>query len=93
MFPAILVAGLGLCIVFQALINMGVCVGLFPVTGQPLPLVSMGGTSLLFTSASFGMILSVSHTFSEEGEREDGRSRYKRGRRERGKLNMKIFEI
>ena len=71
MFPAILVAGLGLCIVFQALINMGVCVGLFPVTGQPLPLVSMGGTSLLFTSASFGMILSVSHTFSEEGEREE----------------------
>ena len=58
-------------IVFQALINMGVCVGLFPVTGQPLPLVSMGGTSLLFTSASFGMILSVSHTFSEEGEREE----------------------
>ena len=43
----------------------------FPVTGQPLPLVSMGGTSLLFTSAAFGMILSVSHTFSEEGEREE----------------------
>ena len=70
-FPAILVTGLGLCIVFQALINMGVCVGLFPVTGQPLPLVSMGGTSLIFTSAMFGMILSVSHTFSEEGEREE----------------------
>ena len=70
MFPAMLVTGLGLCIVLQALINMGVCVGLFPVTGQPLPLVSMGGTSLLFTSAAFGMILSVSHTFSEEGERE-----------------------
>ncbi|WP_231932369.1 MULTISPECIES: FtsW/RodA/SpoVE family cell cycle protein [Butyricimonas] len=68
MFPAMLVTGLGLCIVLQALINMGVCVGLFPVTGQPLPLVSMGGTSLLFTSAAFGMILSVSHTFSEEGE-------------------------
>ena len=71
MFPAILVTGLGLCIVFQALINMGVCVGLFPVTGQPLPLVSMGGTSLLFTSASFGMILSVSYTFSKEGERDE----------------------
>ena len=70
MFPAMLVTGLGLCIVLQALINMGVCVGLFPVTGQPLPLVSMGGTSLFFTSAAFGMILSVSHTFSEEGERE-----------------------
>ena len=70
-FPAILVTGLGLCIVFQGLINMGVCVGLFPVTGQPLPLVSMGGTSLVFTSAMFGMILSVSHTFSEEGEGEE----------------------
>lgn len=67
-FPALLVIGLGLSIVFQAFVNMGVCVGLFPVTGQPLPLVSMGGTSLLFTSAAFGMILSVSHTFSEEGE-------------------------
>lgn len=70
-FPAILVTGLGLSIVFQALVNMGVCVGLMPVTGQPLPLMSMGGTSLIFTSAAFGMILSVSHTFSEEGEREE----------------------
>lgn len=67
-FPALLVTGLGLSIVFQAFVNMGVCVGLFPVTGQPLPLVSMGGTSLLFTSAAFGMILSVSHTF--QGDRE-----------------------
>lgn len=67
-FPALLVTGLGLSIVFQAFVNMGVCVGLFPVTGQPLPLVSMGGTSLLFTSAAFGMILSVSHTFPENGE-------------------------
>lgn len=80
-FPAILVTGLGLCIVFQALINMGVCVGLFPVTGQPLPLVSMGGTSLVFTSAMFGMILSVSHTFSEEGEREE-KARLRQERRE-----------
>ena len=63
-----LVTGLGLMIVLQAFVNMGVCVGLFPVTGQPLPLVSMGGTSLLFTSAAFGMILSVSHTFPEHGE-------------------------
>lgn len=67
-FPALLVIGLGLTVVFQAFVNMGVCVGLFPVTGQPLPLVSMGGTSLLFTSAAFGMILSVSHTFPEGGE-------------------------
>lgn len=72
-FPALLVTGLGLSIVFQAFINMGVCVGVFPVTGQPLPLVSMGGTSLLFTSAALGIILSVSHTFMEGEEiPEDG---------------------
>lgn len=70
-FPALLVTGLGLMIVLQAFVNMGVCVGLFPVTGQPLPLVSMGGTSLLFTSAAFGMILSVSYTFPESGERKE----------------------
>ena len=67
-FPALLVTGLGLSIVFQAFVNMGVCVGVFPVTGQPLPLVSMGGTSLLFTSAALGMILSVSHTFMKGEE-------------------------
>lgn len=70
-FPALLVMGLGLSIVIQAFVNMGVCVGLFPVTGQPLPLVSMGGTSLFFTSAALGMILSVSHTFQEGGEIEE----------------------
>lgn len=70
-YPALLVTGLGLTIVLQGMVNMGVCVGLFPVTGQTLPLVSMGGTSLLFTSASFGMILSVARSFSEEGEIEE----------------------
>ena len=77
-FPALLVTGLGLTIVLQAMINMGVCVGLLPVTGQTLPLVSMGGTSLLFTSASFGIILSIAHTFSPEGQAEElERSRVK----------------
>lgn len=55
-----LVLGLGLMIVVQALVNMGVSVRLFPTTGQPLPLVSYGGTSLLFTSLSIGMMLAVS---------------------------------
>ena len=59
-FPAFLVMGLSLIIVFQALINMAVAVGLLPVTGQTLPLISMGGTSILFTSAAFGIILSIS---------------------------------
>lgn len=60
-FPAFLTAGLVIMLVFQALINMAVSVGAAPVTGQPLPWVSMGGTSMLFTAVSFGAILSVSY--------------------------------
>jgi cell division protein FtsW len=67
-FPALLVIGLALSMVFQALTNMAVSVHLIPVTGQPLPLVSMGGTSLIFTSAAFGMILSVSRHLKEQEE-------------------------
>ena len=52
--------GLGMMITIQALINMAVAVRLFPTTGQPLPLVSYGGTSILFTCLSIGMILAVS---------------------------------
>ncbi|MEM6725610.1 MAG: FtsW/RodA/SpoVE family cell cycle protein [Bacteroidota bacterium] len=59
-FGAMLALGLCLILVFQALANMAVAVHLVPVTGLPLPLVSMGGTSLLFTCVSIGMILSVS---------------------------------
>ena len=59
-FPAFLVMGLGTMITLQALINMGVAVGMLPVTGQPLPLISKGGTSILMTSFNIGMILSVS---------------------------------
>ena len=54
--------GLGFLLVFQAMINMGVGVNLLPVTGQPLPLLSMGGTSILFTCLSLGIILNVSRT-------------------------------
>ncbi|MBC7390114.1 MAG: FtsW/RodA/SpoVE family cell cycle protein [Opitutaceae bacterium] len=59
-FGGLLSAGLCFLIVIQALINMGVAVGLGPITGLPLPLLSMGGTSLLFTGISIGIILSVS---------------------------------
>ena len=45
---------------FQAFSNMAVAVGIFPVTGQPLPMISMGGTSIWFTALSIGIILSVS---------------------------------
>lgn len=59
-FGGLLSAGLSFLLAIQAMLNMAVAVGLVPVTGQPLPLVSMGGTSLLFTGLSFGIILSVS---------------------------------
>jgi cell division protein FtsW len=59
-FPAFMVTGLVLLMVFQAFINMAVSVGAAPVTGQPLPWVSMGGSSMLFTAVSFGIILAVS---------------------------------
>lgn len=59
-FPAFMVAGLVVLMVFQAFINMAVSVGAAPVTGQPLPWVSMGGSSMLFTAVSFGIILAVS---------------------------------
>jgi cell division protein FtsW len=67
-FPALLAIGLTISIVLQAMINMAVVVGLVPVTGQPLPLVSMGGSSLVFTSVAIGIILSVSHGIEKTEE-------------------------
>ena len=65
-FGALLAAGLSFSLVIQAMVNMAVTVGLFPVTGQPLPMLSMGGTSLWFTSISIGVILSVSRGVENE---------------------------
>lgn len=59
-FPAYMVIGIGMMMVLQALVNMGVAVDLFPVTGQPLPFISKGGTSIIFSSFYIGVILSVS---------------------------------
>ena len=70
-FPAFLTVGLVLIAVFQALINMAVSVGVVPVTGQPLPWISMGGTSLLFTSVSFGIILTVSYQANKKKQIKD----------------------
>ncbi|WPP53176.1 FtsW/RodA/SpoVE family cell cycle protein [Catalinimonas niigatensis] len=67
-FGGLLSAGLSFAIVIQAMINMGVAVGLGPVTGLPLPLVSMGGTSLLFTGVALGIILSTSKQKEEPEE-------------------------
>ncbi len=65
-FGAFLSIGLAFSLVFQAMINMMVAVNLLPVTGQPLPLISMGGTSIWFTSISIGIILSVSRESTEK---------------------------
>jgi cell division protein FtsW len=64
-FGALLALGLCFSMSFQAFVNMGVAVGILPVTGLTIPLVSMGGTSLFFNSIAFGVILSVSRTIQE----------------------------
>lgn len=64
-FGALLAAGLSFSLTIQAFANMAVAVGLGPVTGVPLPFVSMGGTSMLFTSIAFGIILSVSRDIED----------------------------
>jgi cell division protein FtsW len=66
-FGSLMAVGLSLMLVLQAMINMAVAVNLVPVTGQPLPLVSMGGTSVWFTCLAIGIVLSVSRSM-EEGE-------------------------
>lgn len=65
-FGTLLVLGVGLPIIFQAMINMAVAVGLFPVTGQPLPLISTGGTSIWMTCFAIGIVLSVSARDEEQ---------------------------
>ena len=67
-FGSLLAMGLMFSIIFQAMINMGVAVNLLPVTGQPLPLLSMGGTSFIFTSMALGMIQSISVGLNKEKE-------------------------
>jgi cell division protein FtsW len=70
-FGAFLAIGLSFSLVFQAFINMAVAVNLLPVTGQPLPLVSMGGTSLWFTGLAVGIILSVSRETESSDVKEE----------------------
>ena len=69
-FPALMVLGLTVMIVFQAFLNMLVAVGLFPVTGQTLPMISWGRTSVMVISFSLGAILSVSRVMNARERRE-----------------------
>jgi cell division protein FtsW len=66
-FGALLALGLGLSIVIQAFFNIGVTIGLLPATGVTLPLVSMGGSSIIFIAMALGIILSVSRSVQEDG--------------------------
>jgi cell division protein FtsW len=61
-----LVLGLGMVFMFQAIVNMGVCTGIFPVTGQNMPLLGMGGSSMVMTCVALGMILSISRKYTKE---------------------------
>ena len=70
-FPAFLVMGLALLLVIQAAFNMMVAVGLAPVTGQPLPLISKGGTSTIINCAYIGTILSISRSAKMKKEPDD----------------------
>ena len=72
-FPAFLAMGLGLLLVIQATFNMMVAVGLAPVTGQPLPLISKGGTSTIINCAYIGAILSVSRSAKQKLEKEENK--------------------
>ena len=69
-FGSFMAFGLGFLVVMQAMINMGVSIGLLPVTGQPLPFVSMGGTSMMATGIILGIILSVTRSLDDEKEQQ-----------------------
>ncbi len=92
-FGALLAAGLGFSLTLQALANMAVAVGLGPVTGIPLPLVSMGGTSILFTSIAFGIILSVSRSIDEMKQRDQLEQADSQVRGHRGANKVVVGEI
>lgn len=68
-YPALLVMGMAVMIAFQALFHMGIVTGVFPVSGQPLPLISKGGTSIIVTCIAFGIMLSVSRTATRKANK------------------------
>lgn len=73
-FPALLIMGCALLIVLQALVHMAIVTGLAPVSGQPLPFISKGGTSVLVMSAAIGMMLSVSRYGATRGNKREQRA-------------------
>ncbi|MCM1071490.1 MAG: FtsW/RodA/SpoVE family cell cycle protein [[Clostridium] fimetarium] len=70
-FPALLVMGMAVMIVLQALFHMAIVTGVFPVSGQPLPMISKGGTSIIATSIAFGLMLAVSRFASQSNKKKE----------------------
>ena len=70
-YGKLLVMGVGLPVIVQAFINMGVALNVFPVTGQTLPMISSGGTAAWMTCIAFGVILSISVAQTDEGKTEE----------------------
>lgn len=70
-FPTLLIMGMAVMIVLQALFHMAIVTGVFPVSGQPLPLISKGGSSILVTSIAFGIMLSVSRTAAKVDDKDN----------------------
>ena len=69
--PTLLVMGCAVMIILQALFHMAIVTGVFPVSGQPLPLISKGGTSIIITSIAFGIMLSISRFAVQSGKKKD----------------------
>ncbi len=88
-FGGLLSAGLSFDLVCQAMVNMGVVVGLGPITGQPLPLISMGGTAMVFTGLSIGIILSVSRGEQDENWNQQVSSESKEQKKESKNMQAK----
>lgn len=73
-FPAFLIMGCAVMIVFQALVHMAIVTGIFPVSGQPLPFISKGGTSVIVMSAALGVMLSVARFAAHSGDKKQIRA-------------------
>jgi cell division protein FtsW len=91
-FGGLLSAGLCFDLVCQAMVNMGVVVGLGPVTGQPLPLISMGGTSMVFTGLALGIVLSVSRGERDESWQQHSNEEVKENKKETRENKKEVRE-
>lgn len=90
--PAFLIMGCAVLIVFQALVHMAIVTGLFPVSGQPLPFISKGGTSVMVMSAALGIMLSVSRFAVTSGNRKEARTEMKELPEELRAANVSGYE-